>query len=719
MSLRRRPRQAGFAPADDLPALLAEKLASSGLTIADGARLRMTALSAAEANALCPSAHPMPSLRIPYYDPAGRPSRAAPGWPEFFRLRALRLPVPLPEGFPKYVQPADSGVCAYFPVGPDWSAILGDHTRQLLITEGELKAAKATKDGFPTIALGGVDSYQSKALGERLIPDLEAVAWERRDAVICYDSDAARNEHVCGALRRLADLLRDRGAKVRVLILPEGEEGKKVGLDDFLLARPADDLRYLLADVTAARPITLARRLWATNDAYAYVRELDEVVDARTGLPYRLETFRHWFTESVVKNTVTDAGLVVPKAVSLGDDWLRWPMRRAVARLAYEPGKRTLGVVAGRGGDDEFNTWTGWGVEPKEGDVSPFLDLCRCLFVEPGAVDWVLDWSAYPLQHPGAKLTTAVVIFSLFQGIGKTEFFRTLGAIHGAENYSVIDQKLLVDGKFNEWARGKTFILADDISGTTDKRETHDMAKLRVTQERVRVEIKNQTAYTLRDTINWGFTTNNPAAFRLEEHDRRFYIVEVPKSAFFSEEWFTRYRGWVAGGGAAAIFAWMLKRDLSRFAPHGRAPMTEGKVRMTDLARSDVDRWVADLVAHPGDVLRLPGGAPVPGDLVTFDLLRSLCAGAIGANEDRVRTPLYTALKAAGLAQVNKGLPVRRKGEPLARYYAVRDVARWASAPLLEVHRHLDDPAAESPGAAPPRPGVTPIGAGKARKKKY
>src|SRR5574340_977191 len=161
--------------------LAKDKLASSGLTEDDAIRLGIQPpFEASETAAIDPSFYPAPSLRINYYDPKdpSKPLSARPKWPPFFRIRYL-VEVKQKSGkVQKYSQPAGTGVCAYFPTNLDWKPLLDNPDTPLIITEGELKAAKACKHGFPTIGLGGVNSYKNTGLCLGFLRELEAVNWE-------------------------------------------------------------------------------------------------------------------------------------------------------------------------------------------------------------------------------------------------------------------------------------------------------------------------------------------------------------------------------------------------------------------------------------------------------------------------------------------------------------------------------------------------------------
>ena len=143
---------------------------------------------------------------------------------------------------------------------PATCAKLGDEKIPLLITEGEKKSARADQEGFACIGLGGVDAWSrkrekgpdGKKLGKReLISDFDVVALNGREVLIVFDSDIAEKPSVQWAEWSFSQALTERGAVVKVVRLPNGPpdangEPIKIGLDDFLVAHSADELRELL-----------------------------------------------------------------------------------------------------------------------------------------------------------------------------------------------------------------------------------------------------------------------------------------------------------------------------------------------------------------------------------------------------------------------------------------------------------------------------------------
>jgi predicted P-loop ATPase len=232
----------GFVPTVDVAKFMSDKLAGSGLTDKDGKALGFEPRDPTwTAGYGFWRGKPFPCFTIPYINPWGDED-----WDNFLRARyAGDLPPKSP--ISKYTQLAGSPIHAYFPEvlksGRTWKDVLQDPTTPLIITEGELKAACATKRGFPTIGLGGVDSFRSKKRGIKFLPELEKTSWEDRKVYIIYDSDLALKPDVMRARQVLANELIDRGAIVWTVQLPD-DAGKKVGLDDYLVAN--DDAAFAL-----------------------------------------------------------------------------------------------------------------------------------------------------------------------------------------------------------------------------------------------------------------------------------------------------------------------------------------------------------------------------------------------------------------------------------------------------------------------------------------
>jgi hypothetical protein len=114
--------------------------------------------------------------------------------------------------------------------------LIADPALPLLITEGIPKADAAICVGLCCIALLGVWNWRgsNESGGKTALADWESIALNGRLVYIAFDSDLMEKREVHAALARLKTFLESRGATVKLIYLPAGEHGEKVGLDDYI-----------------------------------------------------------------------------------------------------------------------------------------------------------------------------------------------------------------------------------------------------------------------------------------------------------------------------------------------------------------------------------------------------------------------------------------------------------------------------------------------------
>ena len=161
----------------------------------------------------------------------------------------------------KYESPRGLPNEIYLP--PNTIGLLADTNVPLIITEGEKKALAADQHDHPCVGLVGAFGWKAKGQ-ETLLPSLEHIAWRGRDVFIVFDSDIRHKADVQDAETRLAAMLVQRGANVKVVRLSDGppdEEGSpgKIGLDDYLVTHGPCGLRELLEEAEAPTEPTAAQ----------------------------------------------------------------------------------------------------------------------------------------------------------------------------------------------------------------------------------------------------------------------------------------------------------------------------------------------------------------------------------------------------------------------------------------------------------------------------
>lgn len=572
------------------------ELKRRGFTPKEAAILKLKPYRAAEAQKKFPL---LPKHRngicIPYFGLDGKPTG-------FYRFRFYdgvedpRTRKPL-----RYVQERNSVNELYLAPFVDWAALAADPERPLLMTEGEIKAAVATKCGFPTIGLGGVWCFGSKKQKRPLLSQFYEFKWEGRKVYIVFDSDAAEKFQVAQAEGALARQLTQLGALPFIVRIPHIlVNSKKTGLDEFLQVAGNDKLKLL---ISSAEPYAEAQDLHDFNQEVVYIES------PSTGIIVRLKDMEVMRVQDFLNHVYADRKLIEARTDSQGEvkvvkkslpkAWLAWPLRAKARQLAYAPGEDR---VTSR---NELNLWPGWGSKPRKGDIRPFNQLFDHLTtgLRPHEKKWLRQWLAYPLQHPGTKLFTAVVFWGAQTGTGKTMLGETLGRVYG-ENYCSITERDL-HSRFTHWADKKQFILGDEITGGGDrKRNVAEELKSMITQETVTINLKYKPEYKIRDVMNFYFTSNHEDSFFIEDRDRRYFVHALTVGPL-SDEFYGTYKAWKdSADGPAALFYHLLHEvDTSDFNPTAAAPVTAAKIQMIADGRSYVESWLAQLKENPQNVL--------------------------------------------------------------------------------------------------------------------
>jgi Domain of unknown function (DUF3854) len=202
----------------------------------------------------------VPGLLIPVHDTSG----AVATW----QYRPDSPRTTKAEKVVKYETPGGSRLVLDVP--PRVRAQLGDPDVPLWITEGVRKADAAASAGLACIGLSGVDGWRGTngQGGKVALSSWNDIALNGRRIYLAFDSDAASNPKVAGALERLGSYLLGKQADVRFCYLPSGEDGAKVGLDDYLAA--GGSIEALIEGSTPKLVVPVQPELPAANDSLSH-----------------------------------------------------------------------------------------------------------------------------------------------------------------------------------------------------------------------------------------------------------------------------------------------------------------------------------------------------------------------------------------------------------------------------------------------------------------
>ncbi len=196
----------------------------------------------------------------------------------------------------KYENPSGSRIS--LDILPRCQRNLGNPKVTLFITEGIKKEdALVTAGAECVIGLIGVWGFKGRNPfgGKTVLPDWLSVALNQRLVYLVFDSDYAENSSVFKALKELTGFLESKGAVVKICYLPAGENGEKVGADDYLAQNhKLEDIIALAGTAVDALVKTPPRKQAFTMDGLIQLEQAD-------------------FAARIVEVTTRDDGTVMKK----------------------------------------------------------------------------------------------------------------------------------------------------------------------------------------------------------------------------------------------------------------------------------------------------------------------------------------------------------------------------------------------------------------------
>jgi Family of unknown function (DUF5906)/RepB DNA-primase from phage plasmid len=363
----------------------------------------------------------------------------------------------------------------------------------------------------------------------------------------------------------------------------------RYGADEAFVEPPSDADEAAMATPDPAT-VTVNDML----ERYAYVLDPDIFFDLETQSPRTSTQFDR------SNRLIAPPGSKGTKAAH--NIFLKDPRHKRARALTYSPGKPTIvqEELEGRSVGC-VNTWRPSSLIPVTGDATPWLNHVAMLTKPEGpeASEYLLNCLAHTVQKRGDKRNHAILLCSRTQGTGKDTLTEPILKIIGAHNVSKITEKDL-RSDFSPWLK-KELVVLKEVSHLKKEEITGIKGYIAGTPEdTVRINEKNMKAFEIPNRQNWIMYSNEPDALALSDSDRRFWICQCTEEKQ-PEKYFNELYAWYEGGGTAAVAAYLLARDISRFNPKAAPPMTKAKQAMIDLARPEHERWLEEQFAEDGD----------------------------------------------------------------------------------------------------------------------
>lgn len=294
--------------------------------------------------------------------------------------------------------------------------------------------------------------------------------------------------------------------------------------------------------------------------------------------------------------------MALARGSDLASRWISHPLHleKDYDKVVFDPTQRV-------DLNTHINLFEGFPLKPRSDEVKASLvvdllwSLCATEANRKDVFHWVMSWLAYPLQHPGAKMQTALLFFGEKQGTGKSLFFEGIvKPIYGAHGATGGQHQL--EGTYTMWRSQKLFVLFEEILSRQDKYSYFGLIKHMITGRDTPISQKFKDDRVEANHMNVVMLSNEFQAVPIEPEDRRFLVVDVRQR--LDVQLLAEIKAGLEGGGLIeAFYALLLAYPLGDFDPHTKPIMTGAKERVINFGRPD---WESFFLAWVGGELAAP-----------------------------------------------------------------------------------------------------------------
>jgi Family of unknown function (DUF5906) len=430
-----------------------------------------------------------------------------------------------------------------------------------ILVEGESDTHTLWLHDYPGLGLPGAGNWNEER-DARLLADIPKIF-----AIIELDQAA---EELRKKLARSAI-----SSRVRLIRFPP-EIKDPSGL---YLANPREFRTAFQAAMTAAVPFTPEEMREATqqsaqkskldvlidefNAQYAVVNEagktliyeqqIDQLINRNVLIRITFPDFKRLYQNR--RLTVTTSNGSTTK--SAAEWWLDSPRRRQYIKgVVFDPTGKTPATY--------WNLWTGFSVEPAQGDWPLMRDHIRKVIAagNDSYDNYIMGWLALLFQKPEIACEVALV-FRGEEGIGKGILCNWVVRAFGQHGIRISHAKHLV-GSFNAHLRDCVALFGDEAFYAGDVQHEGILKGL-ITDPTLEIEGKYQNVVAAVNMLHIMLASNSDWVVPVSLKGRRFAIFDPADNRMGDRKYFSDIVKQMESGGLAAMIWDLLHYDLSGF----------------------------------------------------------------------------------------------------------------------------------------------------------
>lgn len=201
---------------------------------------------------------------------------------------------------------------------------------------------------------------------------------------------------------------------------------------------------------------------------------------------------------------------------------------------------------------------------------------------------WVMCWLAFPLQNPGAKMRTSIILYGRTEGTGKSKLSDVVRKLYGRYARTITQRQM--ESEFNAWQSSMLMCVAEEVVSRADRAQLQGLIQNMITNETVQINEKNMPLRGERNHTNFIFHSNAQVPMLLNDSDRRFTVIKVEQEQ--SPQYFQELDEELANGGAEAFMHYLLNYDLGDFNEHTRPMDNPERLQLITLGMSPDRRFM-------------------------------------------------------------------------------------------------------------------------------
>ena len=325
-----------------------------------------------------------------------------------------------------------------------------------------------------------------------------------------------------------------------------------------------------------AEPVTINNQIVTNSELETLTKMNDKYNHIVIGAKHRIMTFKPCSVDGkrMTFESIKDFYNYFehkPKiaGVNQGRAWFQWVNKSFYPDgIGYYPDTSKAPVKL-------FNTFKGFGCEPKAGDIKLILNHIHDVLCGGDSVasTYFIQWLAHLFQKPEVKPSVAILMKSA-EGTGKGTLYKLLKKMLGS-NANQVNGHYQLTGRFNSVIAGKLLIFGDEVDLTS--KAVFDKAKGIISETTISLELKGIDAEPVPNFARFIFAGNHGQILRAGTRERRFLVLEPSSKRVDDKKYFGELNALIDGDGAAYFLEHLLNIDIGSFNPY-KAPATQGLI---------------------------------------------------------------------------------------------------------------------------------------------